>query len=507
MDVTMSMRNKFFFLMALWFFAVAGASDAASLDEKVIKTRLDNGLTVLMLQRSFSPTVSLYIRYRVGAVDEIPGQTGAAHFLEHMMFKGTTTIGTKDYAAEKPILEQIEETGNALDDEKRKGDSADKKVVSELSARLKTLQDEHRRFYIPNEIDRLYKQNGGMEMNANTGQDMTTYLVNLPANKIELWARIESDRLKNPVFREFYTERDVVLEERNQMVESRPQGKLYETFISTAYTAHPYRTPVLGWPKDMANMSPEGIRNIYRKYAAPQNIVIAAVGDIDPQKTLKLIKKYFGDIPRSNLSAPEIPPEPPQTSERRVEVEFDASPMMIIGYHKPPPPAYENYVFDVMETILSRGRTSRFYSRLVMTQQIAESVDIHNGLPGSRYRDLFAIFATPRHPHTVEDLQRAIDEELDDIIRQPVSKAELDRARKQLKVDFIRNLESNESLASILSYYELLVGDYRYFADYLAQIEKITPEDISKVAAKYLTHTNRTTATLKRKKDDSSHAK
>jgi len=498
----MQKRNRILlYLIALSLVLVPGVSRAIDLEKKVIKTKLDNGLTVLLLERKFSPTVSLYIRYRVGAVDEVKGQSGAAHFLEHMMFKGTPTIGTKNYVEEKRILGQIEKTGSKLDLEKMKGEKADAKIVEQLSDHLKSLQEEHRRYYIPNEIDRLYTENGGMNMNASTGQDMTTYFVNLPANKIELWARIESDRLINPVFREFYTERDVVMEERGMRVETSPDGKLYEAFINKAYTVHPYGIPILGWPRDMMYLSQDAIRNIHKKYLTPSNIVITVVGDIDPSKTLNLIKKYFGPIPQRSVIPGYIPAEPPQTEERKVEVFFDASPKMIIGYHKPTAPDFEDYVFDVLEKILSSGRTSRLYSRLVLEKQIADSISTHNGIPASRYPNMFAIFATPRTPHTSDDLLKAIEVELEDIINHPVSEKELARAKKKMKMEFISSLDSNAELASVLSDTELLLGDYRYFANYIPQIEKVTAADIQKVAAKYLTKNNRTIATLTKKKD------
>ena len=489
-------QNKLICLIVLIFFCLAGKAQAMDLEKKVVKAKLKNGLTVLMLDRKFSPTVSLYIRHRVGAVDESKGQTGAAHLLEHMMFKGTPSIGTKNFAKEKKLLAQIEKTGQKLDAEKKKGEKADKKIVDELTARLKTLQEKERKYYIPNEIDRLYTENGGMDMNASTGQDVTTYYVSLPANKIELWARIESDRLLHPVFREFYTERSVVLEERGQRVESNPDGKLYEAFMKTAYTVHPYRLPILGLSEDVKIMNQDAIRNIHRRYASPSHIVIAVVGDIDPQKTIKLIDRYFGRIPETKPADTVIPVEPLQVSQRKVEISFDANPMMIIGYHKPNAPAADDYVFDVLETLLSKGRTSRFYSRLVVEKQLADSISASNGIPATRYPNLFAIFAKPKYPHTLDELQKAIDIELDSIIATPVPEEELAKAKKQMKMDFIKSLDSNSELASTLSYYELLQGDYRYFSNYIPQIEKVTASDIQRIAAFYLTAEKRTVATL-----------
>ena len=496
----MRTKNKIWIALGLLLLAcIALPAQAVDLEKKIVKARLQNGLTVLMMERKFSPTVSLYIRYRVGAVDESPGQSGAAHFLEHMMFKGTTTIGAKNYPAEKKLLSGIEKIGRELDRERAKQGSADARKIRRLEARMKRLQDKHLRYYIPNEIDRLYTENGASGMNASTGQDMTTYFINLPANKIELWARIESDRLLHPVFRQFYTERDVILEERRQRVEASPDGKLYEAFMERAYSTHPYGIPIVGLPKDLTFMSPAAIHAIHRKYLSPRRIVIAVVGDIDPSKTMELIRRYFGKIPDAGAPAARIPAEPEQKAERKAQVWFDASPSMIIGYHKPAPPAREDYVFDVLETILSKGRTSRLYDRLVISRQIAQSISAANGVPAARYPNLFTIFARPRHPHTNEELQTAILGEIEAIKTAPVTEEELARAKNQLKMDFIKSLDSNSELASILSYTELLLGDYRYFSDYLPQIQKVTAGDIQAAAIRYLTAENRTVAVLNRK--------
>jgi predicted Zn-dependent peptidase len=493
----MLIRNKLslaLILLALW--VCTGSAAAFDLEKRVIKTRLPNGLTVLMLERSFSPTVSLYIRHRVGAVDEVKGQSGAAHFLEHMMFKGTPTIGSKNYTAEKKLLSRIFRIGQTLDREKKKGEKGDQRRIERLSALLKHLQEAHRRYYIPNEIDRLYTENGGLNMNASTGQDVTTYFVNLPANKIELWARIESDRLLNPVFREFYTERDVILEERRQTTETSPDGKLFEAFLGAAYQVHPYGIPIIGLPEDLRFLSPQAIRTIHKKYLRAEHIVIAVVGDINPEKTLKLVTKYFGRIPRGSSQKNSIPAEPPQREERKVIVPFDANPSLIIGFHKPAPPSDDDYALDVLETILSKGRTSRLYAGLVSDKKIADSISVHNGMPAARFPTLFAIFARPRHPHTNAELRDAIFHELEAIRENPVSEQELAKAKNQMKMDYIRSLDSNAELASILSYYELLLGDYRYFSTYLSRINRISAQDIQKAAERYLVAENRTVALL-----------
>lgn len=488
---------KLFFIFTV-IFTLCGSSYGLDLEKNVVKTKLKNGLTVLMLERHLSPTVALYIRHRIGAVDEQKGKSGAAHLLEHMMFKGSTTIGTKNYAAEKKILDAIEKTGSMLDKEKRKGPKADAKVIAKLSGRLKALQDKQKKYFIPNEIDRLYTQNGGLDMNASTGQDLTTYQVSLPANKIELWARIESDRLLNPVFREFYTERDVVMEERRQRVETDPEGKLYEAFIKTAYKAHPYGRPILGWEEDLMNLNPSDMREIFARYRAPESIVIAVVGDIHPPETLKLIEKYFGRLPADREKKNEIPAEPRQNEERKITVTFDASPTMMMGFHKPNPPAYEDYVFDVLQNILTTGRTGRLYKKMVTEMKIAKSVGSYNGVPASRYPNLFMISAEPKYPHTNAELEETILRELEKLKTQPVSDEELTKAKNNIKMEYIQSLNSNGEIASLLSYYEVLLGDYRYLDNYLKNIDRVTAEDIRKAAEIYLNKDNRTIAVLEK---------
>ena len=493
----MKRHNIFQLVLILAFIlVVSGPGHGFDLKKKVLKEKLSNGITVLMLERHLSPTVSLYIRYRVGAVDEEKGESGAAHLLEHMMFKGTTSIGSKDDEAEKKLLDEIEKTGQRLDVEKQKGKNGDSRTVEKLSEKLKALQNQHKNYFIPNEIDRLYTENGGLDMNASTGQDFTAYHVSLPANKVELWARIESDRLLNPVFREFYTERDVVMEERRQRVETDPDGKVYEEFMNAAYRTHPYGRPIVGWTEDLMNLSPTALRKIMKRYTAPQNIVIAVVGDIKPETTLKLIEKYFGKIPAGEKTENGIAVEQPQTEERRIDVKFDANPSMIVGFHKPNAPSKDDYVFDVLETVLTKGRTSRLYNKLVTNLQIAQSVSAVNGLPASRFPNLFAIFAQPRHPHTNAELEEKIQQEIERLKEQPVPEDELIKAKNNLKMTYIQSLDSNSELASILSYYEALLGNYQYFSDYLEHIDKVTAEDLLNTARTYLNKDNRTTAFL-----------
>ncbi len=486
-------------LVTLVAFLTPGPLPAYNLEDRVQRVTLENGLRVLLVERHTSPTVSFYIRYLVGAVDDGEGKTGAAHLLEHMLFKGTVSIGTKNFAEEEKVLKKIRETGMALDRERLKGARADEAEITKLAKELKELQNEAKEWIVENEIDRLYSENGAVDLNASTGQDVTTYKVSLPANRIELWARIEADRMTNPVLREFYTERDVVMEERRQTYESVPSRKLVELFLATAFTASPYRRPVIGWSSDISMLTPDYLDAFFRQYHSPNNTVIAIVGDINTAKTLEIVKKYFGSIPPHKLEGHHVTEEPSQNGEKRVELVAEANPYLVIGWHKPTLPSFEDYVFEVIEALLSKGRTSRFHRSIVQGKQIAEDVSAANGMPAARYPNLFMVMGTPRSPHTADELEKAVYEEIDKLKKEPVKKQELEKIINQLRAEFIRELSSNSGLASRLSYYEIITGDYRYMTRYIEMIEKVTPKDIMAAAKKYLTEENRTVANLKKK--------
>jgi len=472
---------------------------AYDLKDKVKEFTLKNGLKVLIVERHVSPTVSLYISHETGAADEEDGHTGTAHILEHMMFKGTETIGTKNFEEEKRILRKIHDVGNALDTETMKGKSADGQKIKDLRKQLKTLQQEAGKWSIPSEIDRLYTEKGGGDLNAFTGQDLTSYQVSLPSNRIELWARIESDRMANPVFREFYSERNVVMQERKQTVESNPGRKLMEQFLAAAFMVHPYRRPVLGWAPDMRFLNIDYTKEFFRTYYAPNNTIITIVGDVSPEGVMKIIKRYFGRIPSQKIPVRRVTEEPPQNGERRVKLVSDASPSLIIGYHKPTLPSFDDCVFDVIDTILSGGRTSRLFKTLV-EKGIAVDVNTSNGFPGARYPNLFVVFAEPVSPHTCGELEEAIYKELDILKKEPVTPEELEKVKNQLKADILRSISTNSGLAGMLSYYEAVTGSWQYITKFPDLLEKVTPEDIMTAARKYLEPRNRTVAELVRKK-------
>ncbi|MDT8421071.1 MAG: pitrilysin family protein [Desulfuromonadales bacterium] len=486
-------------LLVLPFFLLCLAGLPArsqQLADKVREHRLDNGLTLLMVERHLSPTVAAYITFRVGGVHESSRQRGAAHLLEHMLFKGTRTLGTKDYEKEKPLLEEIERVGSAIDRLKIEPD-ADSVRLDELRQRLQVLQQEHREWVVKDEFSRIYAEHGGVGFNAFTSKDLTSYVISLPANKLELWASIESDRLQNAVLREFYTEREVVREERRRSYESNPGGLLYETLLATAYRMHPYRNPVIGWDSDIDNLTLAETSQFLHDYYAPANMVITLVGAFDPDETLDLIRRYFGHIEPGTPVPTVADREPEQRGERRAHIVFDAEPRMAIAFHKPTMPHHDDYVFDLLMQTLAAGRTSRLYRALVVEQQVATSVDVYTA-PGSRYDNLMVIAATPRHPHTAAEVESAIYAELERLMEEPVAEDELETARNRILTDFLRRLNSNEGMARMLSSYQALGGDWRYLVEYEKQVAALTSEDLQEVARRYLHPGNRTVITLGR---------
>lgn len=486
------------FLLTLFSSLLTSMAFGAGLEERVREHTLKNGMKLLMVERHTSPTVAAWIRFRVGSVDERSDERGIAHLLEHMLFKGTKTLGTKDYAAEKPLLDRIEETALALIAEKAKGEKADAAAVAGFRKKLEALEAEAGKYVIKEEFAEIYARNGGSGYNAMTGKDGTTYLINMPSNKLELWAAIEGDRMQNAVLREFYTERDVVMEERRRSYDTEPGSKLWENFVAAAYHAHPYGQPIIGWQSDIENLTRTKAEEFYRKYYKPNNAIIALVGDLDPEKTIALVEKYFGEVPPGTLVGPVATVEPAQQGERRVEIIADAGAEFLVGFHKPSLAAADDYVFDVIDMLLGDGRTSRLYRKLVVEKQLATEVSSFTA-PGSRYANLFVVAATPRAPHTVAEVEQAIDEELERLKKEPVTERELQQILNKLEFEESRQMISNGGLARNLTEYEAVAGTWRYLIEHRQKVAKVTPDDVMRVAKKYFTRENRTVGFITKK--------
>jgi len=477
--------------------AVAVSAPAQQLEGRVVEHTLGNGMRFLVLERRQTPVFSGYIRFKVGGVDEQPGKTGLAHMFEHMAFKGSKTVGTRDYRQESPLLDRIDVAATELDAARFARPPADQETIAALERRLAELQKElHEKYVVKDELDDIYMRNGAVGLNASTSTDLTTYHVSLPSNRLELWMATESDRFLDGVLREFYTERDVIAEERRMRTELDPAGKLWESFLSTAFMAHAYQQPVIGWMSDIRQMNRTDALAFRATYYVPGNAVAALVGDLDSAHVIELAERYFGRIPAGPDPPPVVTVEPVQSGERYVKVEAEAQPQVMVGYHKPTLPERDDFVFDVIDGIMSNGRTSRLYTALVKEQQVAVAVGTYQGVPGGRYDNLFVVYAVPRHPHTVDEVLASIEGEIDRMKDEPVSQRELDKIVNQSEAAFVRRLRSNSGLASQLSYFEVLAGDWRYMLEQIEAVRSVTAEDIQQVAQTYLTKRNRTVAEL-----------
>ncbi|BFU92232.1 MAG: putative Peptidase M16 [Nitrospira sp.] len=477
-----------------------------SLAERVIEHRLANGLTVLMVERHQTPVVSINITFAVGGINEQVGQTGLAHLYEHMAFKGTRLVGTTNYEKEKPILDELALVGTELDQRQRdlagKGGGAtaeERAQVESLQNRLLELQTQAAHYVVGNEMALLYQRHGGVGLNASTGKDVTRYMISLPSNRLPLWAAIESDRMANPVLREFYKERGVVMEERRLRNDDSPNGLLFETFTSAAFRAHSYGVPTIGWGSDILSLTPADTEAFFKAHYGPDQATIALVGDINPKDTIALIEQTFGKIPAAPPPPPLVTVEPEQRGERRVEVEFDAEPAIAIGYHKPALRHPDDDVFDVIDAVLSDGLTSRLHQTLVREKRLAASVGSDASHPGVRAPNLFIFTATPLAPHTTAEVEAAVYEEIDRLKREPVSSKELEKVLNNLDADLVRSLRSNSGLASQLALYQAVAGDWRYILTSRDKVAAVTAADVQRVAKQYFTKSNRTVAVLVKK--------
>ncbi len=490
------MKKSIFILLILTTQLWAATASAQSLADRVVEHTLSNGLTVLMVERHQAPTVSFQITYKVGSVNEHSGITGVAHLYEHMAFKGTKRLGTSDYEKEKETLQALEALNREIVLEKEKGPKADPERLKALREKFEALEKEGKRWVVTNELAELYDRNGSVGFNASTGREVTSYVVSLPANRLPLWVAIEADRMANTVLREFYKERDVVLEERRRSVDTNPGGKLFETFLATAFIAHPYGYPTIGWPSDVGSLSAVETERFFRTYYTPNNTIISMVGDFKPAEVIPLLEKTFGSIPSGPPPPPVVTVEPPQLGERRVEVEDEANPQVVIGYHKPNLDHPDDPVFDVIDALLSMGRTSRLYKKIVEEKKVAIGVSSSSGTPGARYSNLFTLSGTPRAPHTTLEVEAAIYEELERLKSEPPTEKEMQKVITNMDAGLVRSLRSNGGLASQLAYFQAVAGDWRYVLRNRDQIAKVTPEDVMRVARTYFTKKNRTVATL-----------
>jgi len=472
------------------------AQNLADFEKTVTQHKLANGMTFIIVERHQVPTVSFHLYADVGSVDEETGRSGLAHLFEHLAFKGTSTIGTKNYVLEKLALAKVDRAYAALQQERWKGKKADPKRLEQLEAAFQQAQEQAQQYVVPSEFDEAIETNGGVGLNAGTSEDATEYFFSLPSNKLELWFSLESARFLDPVLREFYKERDVVMEERRFRIESQPIGKLVEEFLSVAYLAHPYGRSGIGWTSDLENLTRKNAEDFFRRYYTPRHLTAVIVGDVNAQETLRLAQLYFGRIPAAPKTEPLWTEEPLQVGERRAVIHAEFQPVLVIGYHKPSINDPDNAVFDAVQNVLAGGRTSRLYRSLVQEKKLAVATGGFPGFPGEKYPNLFIFFSIAAAGKTNEENEKSMLEEIEKLKKELVTEEELERVKQQARAELIQRLSSNSGLAGELATYQVLTGDWRNLFRDLEAINKVTREDIQRVATTYFSERNRTVAYL-----------
>jgi len=457
--------------------------------DQVTEFRLQNGLKFIVLERHQAPVVSFLTYAKVGGADEPDGQTGVAHYLEHLAFKGTTRIGTRDYEAEKPLLERLDQLFAQIQAARAAGDTA---KLHQLQAQLDQVEAQAASYVRPNEMGQIVEQAGGEGLNANTSADATRYFYSFPANKLELWMSLESERFLEPVFREFYKEKNVILEERRLRTDNSPIGQMVEAMLDTAFKVHPYRRPVIGYSEDIQNLTRQNVQDFFDAYYVPSNLTIAVVGDVNPAEVKRLAQIYFGRYPARPAPPQVTAVEPPQAEPRTVTLTLPSQPWYLEGYHRPARNHPDHVVYELIGSLLSDGRTSRLYQSLVERQRVALSAQGFNGFPGDRYPNLMLFYALTAPNHTVEEVATALDAELERLRTEPVTALELGRVKTQAQAGLLRSLDSNSGIAQLLLEYEAKTGDWRNLFQELDAIAAVTPADIQRVAQETFQPQNRT---------------
>ncbi len=458
---------------------------------KVRKFTLDNGLRVVLYRRGTAPVFAGSVVVRVGGVDEYPGLTGISHLFEHMAFKGTESIGVKNRSRERVLLEQIE----VLEQKRSRGET----LSAEDQTALAAIYAELKSNWEVGEFDQYYDKFGGVGLNATTDKEFTKYFVEMPRSAFEFWCWIESERLLHPVMRQFYQERDVVMEERRMRYEDDPQGKLYELLLGSAFTLHPYRYPVIGYASDISRLTANQLEDFRRRYYVPSNMVVSIVGDVNPESDLQIIERYFGKIPKGPSVDHSTAVEPKQEGQKSLTLESHVSPYLMVAYHKPNYPNLDDPPLSMMLEMLGGSKVSPLYTELVLKRQVAIDVG-YSEEPGTAYPNLMIFSLMPRAPHTPEQLQAEFDQVIEQFKQSGITAQAMQIAKRATAKEYLGHLQANTSLALDFGSSELLYNDWSELISWYEKAMKVELKDIERVAAKYLVPRSRIVATIHTKR-------
>jgi predicted Zn-dependent peptidase len=470
------------------------AQDFKDFEKRVTEFTLANGLHFILLERHEAPVVSFHTYVKAGSADDPPGQTGMARMVERLAYRGTETIGTTSWAAEKKAMDAGEEAYDRADAEAGKGSKADPGRIDMLRSQARLAAESAQRIGQPGEYTRILLENGASNRFSNTSLDATNYAYSLPSNRIELWFLMESQRLLHPAFRDFYKERDAMLADYRQQVETNQQARLFEEFLAAAFKIHPYRNPPGGWPGDIENLRRSAAREFFDRYYVPGNISMAIVGDVNPADAKRMAERYFGPMVAKPLPPPPHAVEPPQNGPKIVAVETGGTPLLAVGYRRPSQYDKDDVVFDIIQFLMSEGTVGLLHREMVEEKHLAVQARAAATFPSGRFPSLVAFVMVPAQGRTMEENQRGLDEFLNRFKNLNIDPQSLARAKAQLRSSFLRRIAAGDGMAAMLAIHYGQWGDWRKMFSSLDELNKVTSDAVQRVAAKYLVANGRTTA-------------
>jgi predicted Zn-dependent peptidase len=491
-------------MLVLLLVSAAPAFDFSEIENKVVEHTLDNGLTLLILPRHDAPVVSFVTTVNTGCAEDPLGYMGMAHMFEHMAFKGTEEIGSKDLKAERKWMAEEDHIFNLLFEERAKGDLADSARLAELEKQLDEAADSAKQYVETNEFARIASREGGVGLNAGTSYDNTKYYLSYPSNKLELWMAMESDRFHKPVLRELYKEMQVVAEERRFRIESSPTGKLFlNEYLGLAFNSHPYGKCLIGEMSEIRNYNRPVMMERFETYYVPRNMAIGIVGDVDPKEVIKLAEEYFGRLEDKPKPPPIMIDESLPFGVRKSVIRENAQPMFIMGYRIPSVKHPDFTALEALSAHLGSGRTSVLYGELVKEKKSAVQVAAMVGFPAAKYPTLFSVYCVPSNEFTNAENEADVLAQIEKVRNEPIAEDELEKIKAKAKAAFINGLASNSGLAEQLVYYELTLGDWRELFKELDRFNALTTEDITRVAKEYLDPNKRVVAYIEKPEDGS----
>jgi predicted Zn-dependent peptidase len=480
-----------FFAVLATFSLCLQAQTFEAMKSQVRVQTLKNGMKFIVLERHEAPVVSFHVYADAGSANESYGITGISHILEHMAFKGTKIVGTKDFQAEAKILDEMDALYDEIKREKAKV-NPDAERLKEMEGKFNALEKKAKEYVVTDEFVDMMMKEGDRGVNAYTSNDATQYIDSLPSNKLEFWMAMTSDRFLNPVFREFFKERDVVMEERRLGLETSPIMRMVEDFVATAFKAHPYHHDVIGHMSDLRNITRKDVEEYFKRFYGPSDLTVAIVGDVKAEDVFNLAELYFARIPSGPKPEPVRTEEPEQWGERRAEVEAMSQPMIIVGYHRPDYRHKDSAALDALANIVGEGRSSRLYQVLVKEKKVAVEVIGFNGFPGEKFPNLIAFFAVPAAGRTSAECLGLIDEEIEKVKKESVTPEELTKFKRSGVKNILDQMKSNSNMAALLTGADVVLGDWRLVFDQVEKIKAITAEDVKRVANTYLIKKHRT---------------